>query len=274
MLHGIWSLLVQLLVRADVALREFWSSSFLDAAVSGLIVVGLILGSVVLSVVLLVQVGEESRQAVLHLNGLVRQKVDSEGALRQGVRSLLQEYEGQVTSMLRDSLPSVTQYVESRAVEFLVSHNLSKVLLDLESLKAALHLPGDCSDTARIQLALQLANSSLATQELGQRRQQLQQQRDEEQRRLASLAAQYEAVHIDPGGSTRPYGGWDGAAGQGSMGQYSSDSSSSSSGGNVSASNEVARRLLESQQKLAAVQERLQGGWVPVSSARCAPPFT
>jgi hypothetical protein len=56
LLHAAWSLLVRLLVAADEGLREFCASSFLDTAVSGLIVVGLILGSVVLSVVLLVQV--------------------------------------------------------------------------------------------------------------------------------------------------------------------------------------------------------------------------
>jgi hypothetical protein len=56
LLHAGWSLLVRLLVAADEGLREFCSCSFLDTAVSGLIVVGLILGSVVLSVVLLVQV--------------------------------------------------------------------------------------------------------------------------------------------------------------------------------------------------------------------------
>jgi hypothetical protein len=56
LLHAGWSMLVRLLVAADEGLREFCASSFLDTAVSGLIVVGLILGSVVLSVVLLVQV--------------------------------------------------------------------------------------------------------------------------------------------------------------------------------------------------------------------------
>jgi hypothetical protein len=56
LLHADWSLLMRLLVAADEGLREFCASSFLDTAVSGLIVVGLILGSVVLSVVLLVQV--------------------------------------------------------------------------------------------------------------------------------------------------------------------------------------------------------------------------
>jgi hypothetical protein len=56
LLHAAWAMLARLLVAADEGLREFCSSSFLDPAVSGLIVVGLILGSVVLSVVLLVQV--------------------------------------------------------------------------------------------------------------------------------------------------------------------------------------------------------------------------
>jgi hypothetical protein len=58
----VWSRVVSVLVRADRALRSACASSFLDTAVSGLIVVGLILGSVVLSAVLLVQIGDESRQ--------------------------------------------------------------------------------------------------------------------------------------------------------------------------------------------------------------------
>lgn len=58
----VWSRLVSVLVRADAGLRNACASSFLDTAVSGLIVVGLILGSVVLSAVLLVQIGDESRQ--------------------------------------------------------------------------------------------------------------------------------------------------------------------------------------------------------------------
>lgn len=58
----VWSRVVSVLVRADTALRTACASSFLDTAVSGLIVVGLILGSVVLSAVLLVQIGDESRQ--------------------------------------------------------------------------------------------------------------------------------------------------------------------------------------------------------------------
>jgi hypothetical protein len=53
---------VSALVRADAGLRSACASNFLDTAVSGLIVVGLILGSVVLSAVLLVQIGDESRQ--------------------------------------------------------------------------------------------------------------------------------------------------------------------------------------------------------------------
>jgi hypothetical protein len=61
----VWSRVVSVLVRADSALRAACASSFLDTAVSGLIVVGLILGSVVLSAVLLVQIGDESRQVGL-----------------------------------------------------------------------------------------------------------------------------------------------------------------------------------------------------------------
>lgn len=57
--------LVSVLVKTDAALRSACASSFLDTAVSGLIVVGLILGSVVLSAVLLVQIGDESRQVRL-----------------------------------------------------------------------------------------------------------------------------------------------------------------------------------------------------------------
>lgn len=58
----VWLRTVSMLVRADTALRTACASGFLDTAVSGLIVVGLILGSVVLTAVLLVQVGDESRQ--------------------------------------------------------------------------------------------------------------------------------------------------------------------------------------------------------------------
>lgn len=58
----LWSWLVSCLVKVDTALRLACASSFLDTAASGLIVVGLILGSVVLSAVLLVQIGDESRQ--------------------------------------------------------------------------------------------------------------------------------------------------------------------------------------------------------------------
>jgi hypothetical protein len=58
----VWLRTVSVLVRADTALRTACASGFLDTAVSGLIVVGLILGSVVLTAVLLVQVGDESRQ--------------------------------------------------------------------------------------------------------------------------------------------------------------------------------------------------------------------
>lgn len=58
----VWLRTVSVLVRADTALRTGCASGFLDTAVSGLIVVGLILGSVVLTAVLLVQVGDESRQ--------------------------------------------------------------------------------------------------------------------------------------------------------------------------------------------------------------------
>lgn len=60
-----WSWLVAMLSRVDTSLRMACASSFLDTAVSGLIVVGLILGSVVLSAVLLVQIGDESRQVRL-----------------------------------------------------------------------------------------------------------------------------------------------------------------------------------------------------------------
>lgn len=46
----------------------------LDSAVSALLVLGLIIGSILLSVVLVIQVGEESREAVVAINALVRQK--------------------------------------------------------------------------------------------------------------------------------------------------------------------------------------------------------
>lgn len=211
--------LVSVLVKTDAALRSACASSFLDTAVSGLIVVGLILGSVVLSAVLLVQIGDESRQvrlvvclwllrvclwlgavvtcmnaacgrpvaamcagvlwlcrwaagalpesacthrcagcwrkvqmhlladflvlcnrpllllwrhpqAVVSVNMLVRQK-GTEAGLTEGVWSLVQQYEGQLVGMtqyvLQETLPGLTHYVENRASDFLVSHNLSKV---------------------------------------------------------------------------------------------------------------------------------------------------
>jgi hypothetical protein len=65
----VWLRTVSVLVRADTALRTACTSGFLDTAVSGLIVVGLILGSVVLTAVLLVQVGDESRQVRGRLGG-------------------------------------------------------------------------------------------------------------------------------------------------------------------------------------------------------------
>ena len=64
-LQHVWSWLVCVLSKIDNKLRTACASSVLDGAVSGLIVVGLILGSVVLSAVLVVQIGDESRQVRL-----------------------------------------------------------------------------------------------------------------------------------------------------------------------------------------------------------------
>lgn len=69
-------------------------------------------------------------QAVVSVNMLVRQK-GTEAGLTEGVWSLVQQYEGQLVGMtqyvLQETLPGLTHYVESRASDFLVSHNLSKV---------------------------------------------------------------------------------------------------------------------------------------------------
>jgi hypothetical protein len=64
------------------------------------------------------------------LNTLVRQK-GTEAGLTEGVWSLVQQYEGQLVGMtqyvLQETLPGLTHYVENRASDFLISHNLSKV---------------------------------------------------------------------------------------------------------------------------------------------------
>jgi len=64
------------------------------------------------------------------VNSLVRQK-GTEAGLTEGVWSLVQQYEGQLVGMtqyvLQETLPGLTHYVESRASDFLISHNLSKV---------------------------------------------------------------------------------------------------------------------------------------------------
>jgi hypothetical protein len=69
-------------------------------------------------------------QAVVSVNTLVRQK-GTEAGLTEGVWSLVQQYEGQLVGMtqyvLQETLPGLTHYVETRASDFLVSHNLSKV---------------------------------------------------------------------------------------------------------------------------------------------------
>jgi hypothetical protein len=230
---------------------------------------------------------------VLDLNQLVRQKVDlqSEGALRQGVRSLLQDYEGEITGMLRHSLPSVTQYVESRAVDFLVSHNLSRVLLDLEGVRVALHLPADCSEDAQLRLAVQLANSSLAAQKLGVEKDQLQQQLDTEQQQLGGLARQFRAVQqassstsafsrvsvVSAGRNraascdrpdssiTASTSSSDSSSDTSSVGgrrrSSSSDASSIGDSSSSSSSNDqvLAQQVLEVQEKVAALQEQLHG---------------
>jgi hypothetical protein len=69
-------------------------------------------------------------QAVVSVNTLVRQK-GTEAGLTEGVWSLVQQYEGQLVGMtqyvLQETLPGLTHYVETRASDFLVSHNLSRV---------------------------------------------------------------------------------------------------------------------------------------------------
>lgn len=76
-----------------------------------------------------------------------------------------------------------------------------QVLIDWEVVRATLKLPADCGDEARLRLAVQLANSSLAEAELGRQRQQLQQQLDEQQQRLGKLAAEVEAAWMNSSSS-------------------------------------------------------------------------
>lgn len=71
-----------------------------------------------------------SHQAVVSVNSLVRHK-STQAGLTEGVWSLVQQYEGQLVGMtqyvLQETLPGLTLYVETRASDFLISHNLSKV---------------------------------------------------------------------------------------------------------------------------------------------------
>lgn len=72
-----------------------------------------------------------------------------------------------------------------------------QVLIDWEVVRAALKLPADCGQDAKLRLAVQLANSSLAEAQLGEQRQALQQQLDTQQRRLGVLAAGLEALWMN-----------------------------------------------------------------------------
>jgi hypothetical protein len=73
--------------------------------------------------------------------------------------------------------------------------------------RAALKLPADCGEEAKLRQAVQLANSSLAEAELGRQRQQLQQQLDAQQQRLSLLAAELERVFVNGSGSSSSSGG-------------------------------------------------------------------
>lgn len=74
--------------------------------------------------------------------------------------------------------------------------NCTQVLIDWEIVRTALKLPADCGDEARLRLMVQLANSSLAEQQLSQQRQQLQQQLSKQQEQLSDLATQLEGFWI------------------------------------------------------------------------------
>lgn len=78
-----------------------------------------------------------------------------------------------------------------------------QVLIDWEVVRAALKLPADCGQDAKLRLAVQLANSSLAEAQLGEQRQALQQQLDAQQRRLGVLAAGLEALWMNGSSSSK-----------------------------------------------------------------------
>lgn len=116
--------------------------------------------------------------------------------------------------------------------------NNGQVLIDWEVVRAALKLPADCGEEARLRLAVQLANSSLAEASLGRQKQHLQQQLDSNQQQLAQLAHQLEAAWIN--------------------GSSSSNNVSANSNSNSSNSSVVARGVLQVQEAVARLQEDLQ----------------
>jgi hypothetical protein len=112
-----------------------------------------------------------------------------------------------------------------------------QVLVDWEVVRAALKLPADCGDEAKLRLAVQLANSSLAEVQLGQQRQQLQQQLDAQQQRLGVLAGQLEAAWIN--------------------GSNSRSSSAAGSGGGSNSSSVLAQEVLMVQAEVEKLQDQM-----------------
>ncbi len=82
---------------ADRCLRRYCDAS-LDSAVSALLVIALLLGSAAVSVIMVVQVGEESRAALVGIHGLVQ--VKGRTANLTGVWRALEGYERQIEAAL------------------------------------------------------------------------------------------------------------------------------------------------------------------------------
>lgn len=113
-----------------------------------------------------------------------------------------------------------------------------QVLIDWELVRAALKLPADCGDEAKLRLAVQLANSSLAESQLSTEKHALQQQLDKQQQRLHMLAAQLEGLWLN------------GSSGGGSNGSISNSSSSTNSSA-------LAHEVLEVQAAVESLQDKL-----------------
>lgn len=96
--------------------------------------------------------------------------------LLPGVWKLLEGYETDLATALQDALPSVTDMLETRLTHYLTSHNLTRVLRDVEMMRIALRLPGNCGEEARVKLMVQAAAAELAAATAIQKRQALQEQ--------------------------------------------------------------------------------------------------